>query len=203
MRKYADWFLRKLTTAMEYFISLMLAVAIILISLKLALGLVNIPNLEVYPNYEDLLASCLNLIIGVELIRMIYEHIPSTIFEVLLFAISRQIIMEHSSAVNSLIGVIAIAALFATRKFLFCQFDEAEKIIFRATQRVGLVNKLIHIQLPGESTDTLEKTILDGLEKSGDEVGVGACVYYSDCGLRIAKMHGGKISRIEVIRSIH
>ncbi len=78
----------------------------------------NIPNLNAYPNYEDLLEVCFNLIIGVELIRMMYSHSPETVFEVLLFAIARQIIIDHSSIWSSLVGVCAIAVLFATQKIL-------------------------------------------------------------------------------------
>ena len=33
-------------------------------------------------------------------------------------------------------------------------------------------------------------------------IGVGACTYFSDFGLRIVKITDGKITRIEVIRSI-
>lgn len=202
MTKYAIAILKKLATIMELFIAFMLACGIILLSFRLVGDLVNIPNLDVYPNYEDLLETCFNLIIGVELIRMVYMHQPSTVFEVLLFAIARQVIIDHSSPLNSLIGVTAIAALFATRKFLFCEFDESEKIIFRANQKVFLVNRLIHVSIPFEEGDTLRDVITRQLEKHNEEIGVGACAYFSNFGLRVAKMYKGQISRVEVIRSI-
>lgn len=202
MTKYITAFLKKLATILEIFIALMLAAGIILLSLHLAVDLIHIPNADIYPNYEDLLKTCFNLIIGVELIRMVYMHQPSTVFEVLLFAIARQIIVDHSAPLNSLLGVIAIAVLFATRKFLFCEFDEAEKIIFRANQKVFLVNRLIHVNIPFEEGDTLSDIITRQLTKHDEEIGVGACAYFSNLGLRVAKMHKGHISRVEVIRSI-
>lgn len=202
MTKYLTAFLKKLATLLEIFIALMLAAGIILLSLRLAADLINIPNADVYPNYDDLLKTCFNLIIGVELIRMVYMHQPSTVFEVLLFAIARQIIVDHSAPLNSLLGVIAIAVLFATRKFLFCEFDEAEKIIFRANQKVFLVNRLIHVSIPFEEGDTLRDIITRQLNKHDEEIGIGACAYFSNLGLRVAKMHNGQISRVEVIRSI-
>lgn len=202
MTKYAIAILKKLATIMELFIAFMLATGIILLSLRLAGSLTDIPKFDVYPNYEDLLETCFNLIIGVELIRMVYMHQPSTVFEVLLFAIARQVIMDHSSPLNSLIGVAAIAVLFATRKFLFCEFDEAEKIIFRANQKVFLVNRLLHVNIPFEDGDTLRDVITRQLDKHNEEIGVGACAYFSSSGLRVAKMHKGLISRVEVIRSI-
>lgn len=66
MSKYAIAILKKLANIIELFIAFMLAIAIILLSLRLAGSLINIPNFDVYPNYEDLLETCFNLIIGVE-----------------------------------------------------------------------------------------------------------------------------------------
>ncbi|MCB7305267.1 transporter [Bariatricus massiliensis] len=203
MKKYATAFLRKVSVFLEMFISLMLAVGITLLAIKLAFSLRNIPYLDIYPNYEDLLETCFNLIIGVELIRMLYQHRPSTVFEVLLFAIARQIIIDHANPLNSLIGVIAIAILFATRKFLFSEFEESEKVIFRATSKVRHVNSIIHVHIPYHDEQTLLDVLKERFAQEKTDVGVGACTYYDNFGLRVAKMHNGEISRVEVIRSIH
>ena len=203
MRKYVTLLLTHLASILEFFISIMLSIGIILLSIRLAGSLSNIPNLDVYPNYEDLLDTCFNLIIGVELIRMMYSHSPNTVFEVLLFAIARQIIIDHSSVYSSLIGVCAIAVLFATRKFLFCEFDVADEIIFRATSKAKAVNKILGINIPYEPGETLLDVLSRNLADHDIELGVGACFYFKDCGLRVAKMHDGKITRIEVIRAIH
>ena len=153
---------------------------------------------------SGLVVAALILIIGVELIRMLYLHTPITVFEVLLFAIARQIIIDHSSPLNSLLGVVAIAILFATRKFLFSAFDETDKTIFRATQKIHQINRLFRMDIPSnDKDDTLLDVLLDKMHEDGMEIGTGACVYFSDLGLRIAKMKDGKITRIEVIRSIH
>ena len=122
MKKYLNAALHKLTVLLEFIISFVLAAGIIILLVQLILSMPNVPDLNIYPNYEDLVETCFNLIIGVELIRMLYQHKPSTVFEVLLFAIARQVIMAHNNPVSSLIGVISIALLFATRKFLFIEF---------------------------------------------------------------------------------
>ena len=114
MKKYLNAALHKLTVLLEFIISFVLAAGIIILLVQLILSMPNVPDLNIYPNYEDLVETCFNLIIGVELIRMLYQHKPSTVFEVLLFAIARQVIMAHNNPVSSLIGVISIALLFAT-----------------------------------------------------------------------------------------
>lgn len=203
MKKYLNAALHKLTVLLEFIISFVLAAGIIILLVQLILSMPNVPDLNIYPNYEDLVETCFNLIIGVELIRMLYQHKPSTVFEVLLFAIARQVIMAHNNPVSSLIGVISIALLFATRKFLFIEFDESEKIIFRATTKARIVNSILHVHIPYEDKQTLYDVITKRFEQEKTEIGVGASTFFDNFGLRVAKMHNGKISRIEVIRSIH
>ena len=203
MQLYLEALLKKLSSLLEIFIAIMLTIGIILLSLRMAASLGNIPNLNVYPNYEDLLETCFNLIIGVELIRMVYHHTPNTVFEVLLFAIARQIIIDHSSIWSSLIGVCAIAVLFATRKYLFCEFDVADETIFSAHSRAKSVNKILGGNIPFQDKQTLEQLFLEKAEEFDVEIAEGACIYFHDCGLIIHKMVKGKITRIEVMRAIH
>lgn len=127
MRKQTRLFLSKLASVLEFFVTMMMAVGIILLCIRLAGSLFHLPGTEPFPAYEELLTTCFNLIIGVELIRMMSYHTSDTVFEVLVFAIARQVIIGHSSAVSSLIGVCAIAVLFATRKFLFSPTGELTK----------------------------------------------------------------------------
>lgn len=175
IKKYANAFLKKLTAYLEFIIAIILAAGIIMMTIQLILSFGNLPDLNKYPNYDDLLTTCFNLIIGVEMIRMLYLHTPMTVFEVL---------------------------LFATRKFLFVAFDESEKIIFRSNMKVRYINKLIHINIPYHDNETLLDVILRKLNEDETEIGVGACTYFQDFGLRIAKITDGRITRIEVIRSI-
>ncbi|HBA63758.1 MAG TPA: transporter [Lachnospiraceae bacterium] len=202
MKKYVKVLLKKSSSGLELFIAGVLCIAILFFSLRLTGSVFHFPNFQQFDTFEELLSNAFSLVIGIELIRMLCEHSPGTIFEVLVFAIARQVVISHGHAIDNLIGVAAIAILFATRKYLFCEFDEAERIVFRASLQVSLVNKIVHTHIPYNDNETLGDILLHKLEKDGIEVGVGACAYFSDFGLRIAKMHEGKVSRIEVIRSI-
>lgn len=203
MEKYAAIFLKKMTKVMEYVIAVLLTCGIIIMTVKMAFSIGALTDSSIYPNYDDLLEICFNLIIGVELIRMLFMHTPITVFEVLLFAIARQIIIDHSSPVNSLIGVVAIAILFATRRFLFVPFDETERMVFRANQRVRTLNRMFKFDIPyQEATDTLLDVMLAKMNEDGILPGTGAYATFPDLLLRIDKKKDGKITRIEVIRSI-
>lgn len=49
---------------------------------------------------------------------MLAKHTPGSAIEVLLFAIARQMVVEHTSPLENLIGIVTIALIFAIRKFL-------------------------------------------------------------------------------------
>ena len=66
----------------------------------------------------------LELVIGIEFIKMLVKHTPGSVIEVLLFAISRHAILEGGNAVSNLLTVCAIAVIFAIRRFLYIEsFD--------------------------------------------------------------------------------
>jgi len=68
-------------------------------------------------DFERILSTTLALIIGVEFIKMLCKHTPETIIDVLLFAIARQIVIYHEKTLDLLVGMVAIAGLFAAKKF--------------------------------------------------------------------------------------
>ncbi len=128
LKEYATTFLSSLATIVEYFLAIMLAVATLALCVYLVQAFLHIDGLEGWSEfYGDVLETCLYLIIGVELIQMMYDHSPSMIFEVLLFCLARQIVINDDDMVSAVIGVVAIAVLFLTKKYLFDKEENFEK----------------------------------------------------------------------------
>lgn len=65
------------------------------------------------------LSIAFTVVIGIEFLKMLARHNMSSAVEVLLFAIARQMVIEHTTAMENLTMVAAIAVLFAIRKWLF------------------------------------------------------------------------------------
>ena len=65
------------------------------------------------------LERSLDIVIGIEFIKMLAKHSPGSALEVLLYAIARHMIVGHESAVENFISVASIALIFFVRKFLF------------------------------------------------------------------------------------
>lgn len=73
-----------------------------------------------YAQFNDLLGQILLLVIGVELVVMLSLHIPGALIEVLLYAIARKLLLlpKSEGMLDLLFGIMAIAGLFAIRKYL-------------------------------------------------------------------------------------
>ena len=68
---------------------------------------------------HDFLERALDIVIGIEFIKMLAKHSPGSVLEVLLYAIARHMIVGHEDAVQNLVSVGAIAAIFIIRKYFF------------------------------------------------------------------------------------
>lgn len=203
MKKFFEEKIYSAANVLELAISALLVIVILVLSVQLA-G--EIMDMETYQSgsdiLSDLMGKVLSLAVGVEFIKMLCKHTPSTVIEVLMFATARQMVVEHLSPAQTLMGIVSIAALFATRKFLFCSFDEVEKTVYRGTQKVQMINALLKLDIPCQANETLEELMKRELEEKGEELGTGACVYYHGYALRIAKIYDNKdITRVEVIRT--
>ena len=111
----------------ELFVSVLVGIAILIFSLRM---LVDTFTVSIYSKDASALVKILDdaiiLAIGAELIKMLCKHTPETVIEVLAFALARQLIVGHAAPLENLITVIAIAALFAIRRFLLQRHDMPE-----------------------------------------------------------------------------
>ena len=76
-----------------------------------------------------------DILIAVELIKLLCRHDLSSMIEVLMFAVSRQVIIDHLKVWENLAAVLTIAVLFAVRKYLFIHHETYEE---EKKRRTGL-----------------------------------------------------------------
>ena len=98
--------------------------AIVLVALLLSVAplLQLLPGLLTHGNsveVREFLERALDIVIGIEFIKMLAKHSPGSVLEVLLYAIARHMIVGHEDAVQNLVSVGAIALIFNIRKFFF------------------------------------------------------------------------------------
>ena len=98
--------------------------AIVLVALLLSVAplLQLLPGLLTHGNsveVREFLERALDIVIGIEFIKMLAKHSPGSVLEVLLYAIARHMIVGHEDAVQNLVSVVAIALIFIIRKYFF------------------------------------------------------------------------------------
>ena len=126
-RTLKNW-IYPLTHLLELAVSLFLIIAIVLSFITLGKQLLTVSTgLETTEMFNSYMSTVFDVVIGIEFLKMICKQNLNTVIEVLLFAIARQLIVEHMSMLNSLIGIIAINLLFLVRKYLFIDKLDLEK----------------------------------------------------------------------------
>ena len=67
---------------------------------------------------DQYLHIILSIVVGLEFVRMLIDLTPANTLEVLIVAISRQVILSHNDPLGNIACVACIAGLFAIRRFL-------------------------------------------------------------------------------------
>lgn len=106
----------------EYAISIM--TVIVMVSL-LVIEAINLCTVDGYLTDSSVyLKNILNIVVGLEFVRMLINLTPANTLEVLIVAIARQVILNHGDGLlNNVVSVICIAALFAIKRFLIPKND--------------------------------------------------------------------------------
>ncbi|MDD4849095.1 MAG: transporter [Gemmiger sp.] len=116
-------FLREQTAELAGFMETAVSI-LVLVALVFSTGPVlrELPDLWTGADNESFqvfLGHALNLVIGIEFIKMLAKHTPGSALEVLLYAIARHMIVGTGTATENLLSLLAIGLIFVIRKFCF------------------------------------------------------------------------------------
>lgn len=110
----------KVASFIEMVISALVLVAIVVAGVHLLFELWDMTmSREMDEAFTTFLRSAFNVVIGIEFVKMLAKHSPGSAIEVLLFAIARQMVVDHTSPLENLISILAILLIFVIRKYLF------------------------------------------------------------------------------------
>lgn len=82
-----------------------------------------------FGDLSTFLHNILTIVVGLEFVRMLIDMTPGNTLEVLIMATARHIIMNHDDPITLLIGIVCIAGLFATRRFLIRRSEMTEDLV--------------------------------------------------------------------------
>ena len=73
---------------------------------------------DLQTSFEELLSDILLLVVGVELALMLVRRTPESLIEVMFFVVARKMLIKTDTFWDLILGVAALAGLFAIRKYL-------------------------------------------------------------------------------------
>ena len=114
-------------TAIEITLGAIILIACIVASLGMVFNTDTI-GLFSDPEYlQGRLSDACLIIIGIELIYMITSYTIDSVVDVMLLAIARQMVVEHTSPVENLMMVVAVGILFVIRKYLYVSYLDSRR----------------------------------------------------------------------------
>ncbi|HOO12492.1 MAG TPA: transporter associated domain-containing protein [Bacillota bacterium] len=154
---------------------------------------------DIYNIFRDMLGYLLLLVIGLELALMLIRHTPGSVIEVMFFAIARKILIYTTETYEFLIGVIALAGLFAIRRFLFVpKISDIGGTTLSAATPVKDANRIIGGHIPEDLANTLGGVIAHLAEAYEESIEVGKNFHIADVNMQVVAVTGGLIEKIKV-----
>ena len=194
----------KLTFYLELVLALFIIVSIVIGMVDLLRYIVLIFETNPIDTYELLqkfLGHVLLMVVGIELVIMLVYHSPSSVIEVLLYAVARKVLIGNAGMVDFMIGIIAIAAIFAIRKYLFVEeidVHAARGNSFSAATSVKTINEILEVNISEELGNTVGGVICSLAHASGIQLHEGAEFKVSKVRMRIIKMKDGVIEKVSI-----
>ena len=118
---------------------------------------------------KEIISPLLMFVIVVELVIMLIKHQPRIVFDVLLIAIAREIIISGHNFKNVLLGTISLLILFFIRKFLTLKsIPPGTAVIIDPYITIESLNEMLDVHIPFEE----HKYLTDLIERLAKERGI-------------------------------
>lgn len=157
-----------------------------------------------YEIFQNFLSHVLLLVIAIEFVVLMIAHTDTNIIHLILLVISRKMLVYSDTMLDLLIATIAIAILFAVRKFLLTGVNmdaEGNENEYSASTPMKVLNKRYGFDIEAGKATTIGGYVAGLLIKNAEEPEVGVIVDDGEYIFQIVKMaSGGVIETVSVER---
>ncbi len=196
--------IKRFTHYLEFVLASFIAVSVVIGMVDLVRYLIIIYTTNPYHSYDVIqkfLGHVLLLVVGVELVVMMVFHSPTSVIEVLLYAVARKLLIYNQGMIDFIIGIIAMAAIFAIRKFLFVDKHtntHNQGFVISAAASIDTVNDLMKLSIPAELGNTIGGVISNIAHTTGSRLHEGAEFNVSNAMIRIIRMKEDVIEQVSI-----
>ncbi len=201
------WKTGRLASAVEIALSLVMIFAIIILSIDLLYDLKEMVfavfHHEKHISFSEFLSLIFAFVIGLEFVNMLIKHTPGSAIEVVLYTIARKIIAEKGSMLDVLFGVIAIAILFAVKKYLNLrdEYDEQSHydLIVNGGTSIKELNRRLDADFDMAYGNTVAGYLFNYLKRQGKPISLGLEADIGDYKFIIHEMDNELIRYIRIL----
>ena len=198
--------LAKISSFTEIYINALIIIGIIIFSFIIIKDLYNSISMLLHNNMdfqiELFLGHALQLIIGVEFVKMVAKHTTDSALDVLMFTIARKMIIEHgNSMLDLLIGSISIAVLVLLKRYFLnssANIDD-NSIIFNGGTPIQKVNTQMGAHIPDCIGNTIAGVLVNHLNYIKQKATVGYRLSFEDVDIEVYSMDEELIKQVRVI----
>ena len=143
-RHYRREKVQALLHEIAFYLELIAALLVVILILFQVVGLAidmfsDMNKLTDSEQFTHFLELALNIVVGIEFLKMLCRHNMDAVIEVLLFTLARHLIVNQHSMAEGLLCIVAIAILFVVRKYLFVpKIDKDRDADFKADGRKSI-----------------------------------------------------------------
>ncbi len=189
----------------EIYVSALVLIGILLLSVDIIFDLIQIGR-DILDGGHSMtikvfLTTAFELIIGIEFVKMLAKHTPSSAVEVLLYAIARQLISTEGSMIDSLLGVIAIGILFAIRKYLsetIHRSDDDEYIV-NGSITIDELNDKVGADINPMLGNTIAGILFNHSKREGKKLQPGYTFKSDNHVFQVYSMDAGLVKQVKIM----
>ena len=201
MKQYLRNRVSKTASYIEIIFSIFIIIGILIVSVILVRDLVNAIikefNGDFSFDFRVFIGLIMQLIIGIEFVKMLSKHTPESTIEVLMFVVARKIIIDDPGYVDIGLGILAIGVLFMIKHF-FTQRSNPEGCILEGDTRIPEMNMILRSRFGTEEGITVRDVVMKELDRQKINVVCGNRVVIQDHIFKIYAVDDGEIDAVEV-----
>lgn len=201
--------LLKLVNLFEIVVSVMLIAGVVISVpdiLKYYFKIITSDATLSYKIFQNFLSHVLLLVIAIEFVVLMIAHTDTNIIHLILLVISRKMLVYSDTMVDLLIATVAIAVLFAVRKFLLTgvSMDSTtnEQNEYSASTPIKILNRKYGFDIESGDSTTLGGYVSALLIKNAEEADTGVIVEDGNYIFQIVKMATGGVIQIVSVEKI-
>ncbi|MET3617769.1 hypothetical protein ABID14_001403 [Peptoniphilus olsenii] len=205
-KKYLVGLLR-IVNIFEIIVSIMLIAGVIFAVpdiVKYYFQIIQSDELASYELFQHFLSHVLLLVIAIEFVVLMIAHTDSNIIHLIMLVISRKMLVYSDTMLDLLVAVVAIAILFAVRKFLVTSVTEdgvlEHATEFSASTSIQKLNAKYDLDINGGKSTTLGGYVFSLLEEAREEPDIGVIVEDGTYLFQILRASGGVIETVSIER---